>query len=181
MGLDFSEHELLIHETDDVKIHTLKKPGTYYDMIKFINVEGLLLVSGDYGRWSFCRSFIPTPEGRVSDYYWVEKLEIDGEQKGVKYSSEATEKELQNRITEIEELKKEGEYYDKEYLEYLNECLEICDDEFGYTHFAYRNIPNDYDYEIIPYVEVIKPRLRIIFDAFDEICYRLKNNIDGKK
>lgn len=35
--------------------------------------------------------------------------------------------------------------------------------------------PNDLDYECLPNGKVIKWWLQVVFDAFDEICHRLKS------
>ena len=49
--------------------------------------------------------------------------------------------------------------------------------EVNYTYMAYRDSgkPSFIDYEMIPFFKKVEPRLEIIFDAFDEICYRLKD------
>lgn len=69
-GIDFSKHELIIKETDDVTIHWLKIPNSIKKNIKFTNIEGNLVVTGDFGNWIFCRNFIPSGDGYVSDG-WV--------------------------------------------------------------------------------------------------------------
>jgi len=61
---------------------------------------------------------------------------------------------------------------------WYHELLEIADseDELEYTYKAYRDSskPDFIDYEDIPYYKEIPIQLNIIFDAFDEICKRLK-------
>ena len=106
-GIDFSEHELIITKNDNVLIHHLKKPNTIMDNVKFINIEGVLLVTGDYSRWSFCREFHRSADGRVSDYYWCEKLSIDSSQTYSDYSSEDTYERLKESLTEYIENRKE--------------------------------------------------------------------------
>ena len=68
----------------------------------------------------------------------------------------------------------ENEYYD--YGIYDDKHT---DDEINYTYHAYRyNRPDFIEYDEIPYVKKGSPRLEIIFDAFDEICNRLKNKYE---
>ena len=40
----------------------------------------LCVVTGDVGNWMFCREFHPSSKGHVSDYYWVEKLQMSSSQ-----------------------------------------------------------------------------------------------------
>ena len=46
-SVDFKDHELIIKETDDLSVYHLKKPDTYYDSVKFINTNGIMVVTGD--------------------------------------------------------------------------------------------------------------------------------------
>lgn len=195
--IDFSKHELIIKESEDLKIHILKIPGTVMNMIKFINVDGVMAVTGDFGNWIFCREFHPTANGYVSDGYWLEKLRISSSQQPSKYDSERTAEAIRERAKELNiewaELKKEYENKEdhteaewnrylkeetryEETLEYLEECLSNVDDELDYTYHAYRNMPSYYDYEYVIFEKTVDVWLTIIFDGFDEICSRLKNN-----
>jgi hypothetical protein len=159
------------------------------DMINFINVDGILAVTGDYGNWIFCREFIPAEKNSVSDGYWLEKLRISSSQQPSSYDSKETAKELHNRIKELnDEWKETEEEYEndqhnskylslktkhEETLEYFNDCLNTVDDELDYTYQAYRNMPNYYDYEFPVFEKSLNVWLLIIFDGFDEICNRL--------
>ena len=78
--LDLSKHEFSythIPKTGcmrtDVDIYKFAKPGTYCESFTFINAEGIMTVTGDWGNWVFCREFIPSPAGYASGSYWVEK------------------------------------------------------------------------------------------------------------
>ena len=180
--IDFSEHALIIKETDGIVMHHLKKPGTIMNNVKFVNVEGLLLITGDFGNWTTCREFHPTPDGYVSDYYWCEKLTIHSEQTVTEYDPEDTRKVIEAGINGgLEEYGHEGsalteaiEYY-KSLLNYTDESDEI------YRGYAFLNHPSFMDAEDVPYETRILPRLQIIFDAFDHICGLLKkgNLYDG--
>ena len=76
-------------------------------------------------------------------------------------------------------LEEEG-YEDEELGEmkdFYKECLDFCElysDSEGYLHEAYGVKPNFLDYENVVHIEKIKPRLEIIFDAFEEICNRME-------
>lgn len=174
-GIDFSEHELHITEQDGLLIHHLKKPNTYYECIKFINTNGIMAVTGDFGNWIFCREFHPSSEGGVSDMYWLEKLKIASSQEGEEFDSEATRKEIEDGIDHIlEEYGYEGDTLKeaKEYYEYLLNYVD--ESEWYYEANAYMDRPGFIDAEDVPNVKKTKIWLEIIFDGFDEICRRMK-------
>jgi len=166
--IDFSEHELIITEQEGLLIHHLKKPNTVIDNIKYINTNGILAVTGDYSNWIFCREFHPTPDGYCSDGYWKEKLKINSCQEPSEYDSEETQKEIEEMLNDPDR------NWSEEDKEYLEELLRNVDDELNYTHKAYREQPEDWDYESIPFVKTIKPQFLFILDGFEEICRRLK-------
>lgn len=168
---DFSKHEVLVTKTDDVLIHHLKLPGTVMDSVKFINTNGIMAVTGDYGNWIFCREFHPSGgnNGGVSDSYWLEKLKISSCQNPYRYDSEATATEIREILNNPEE-----ELTDEE-KEYLQQGLREVDDELDYTYHAYRNTVGRWqDLEYVPHVKKLPAQLHYVFDAFDEICRRLK-------
>ena len=177
---DFSKHELIIEEKDGYLKHTLKHPEySKMHLIEFLNIQDKLIVSGDYGNWMFCREFHPSEEGYVSDGYWLEKLRMNSTQDPYEYNSEKTAELIKEKLKDLDEKYYNDDidgytYYQyKEYYE--NECLNYVDDEIEYQYNAFRgNIPSNLDYEDIPYVRTVKPQLNIVFDAFDEICKRLK-------
>lgn len=167
-GIEFEEHELIVTRQDGLLVHYLKKPNTIYDNIKFINTNGILAVTGDYSNWMFCREFHPSPNGHVSDYYWIEKLRIASCQEPEKFDSKETETEIKKLLAEEEDL-------DDEEKEYLEECLSRVDDEFDYEHYAHReNCGRFQDHENVPYCKKIKRQLMVVFDGFEEICRRMK-------
>lgn len=178
-GIDFSEHELFVKQNQDVLIHYLKKPNTYYDCIKYINCHGLLVVTGDYSNWMFCREFHPSEKDGVSDSYWHEKLRISSTQVATEFDSEATKQALQEKLDEYKEEK--GEDAREDVIEYYNECIEKADEhELDYTYFAYREQPNGYDYDDVILIKDYKYHLKVVFDGFDEICRRIKENEEIK-
>ena len=168
--VDYSKHEVLVTENEHILIHHLKKPGTGIESVKFINTQGILAVTGDFGNWIFCREFHPSEKSAVSDGYWCEKLQIASSQEPEEFGVEATKKEI------IEKLKDRDSGYGKperEYLKGLYRQLESENNEHWYITHAYENLPRDWDYESIPLVKRHKFWLKAIFDAFDEICSRM--------
>jgi len=178
--IDFSEHEVLVTKTDDVLIHYLKKPNTLCDSIKYINCGGILAVTGDYGNWIFCREFHPSKDGYVSDGYWHEKLKILSTQEAMDFDAYATKETLQEKLNEYKE--ENGEDADEDVIEYYEECMSKCDEhELDYTFFAYREQPSDMDYDDVIIIKDYKYWLKAVFDGFDEICRRIKEEEDKPK
>lgn len=177
-GIDWSKHKLKVIKNDDVLIHTFYQPGTSTHCVKFINTNGIMAVTGDFGNWIFCREFHPSSQGAVSDGYWLEKLQIDSEQEGKEYDADGTADEINNMLNGgIEEYGWTGN--DAEQVrEYFEECLRLTDDELGYTAFAYREYPSFFDSESVIFVKKTKVWLECVFDAFDAICYTLKEQED---
>lgn len=165
-SVDFNEHELLTTKTEHLTTYHLKKPGTVIQNIKFINTSGLLIVTGDYGNWVFCREFHPSTDSYASDAYWIEKLKHSSTQDPYIFSSEAAEKQIQD-------LKKNHELSDeeKEWLNNLERSARMG--EYSYIAKA-MNHPSSFPSEMIPKGKILTSWLLIIFDAYDEICSRLK-------
>lgn len=166
--VNWDKHELKIIETPEVKIWTLKLPDrARLHSVNFINTCGVMTVTGDYSNWVFCREFHPSSDGRVDDYYWIEKLQISSTQNGLEFDSEGTEKRIQ-------ELLEEG-VTDRE-REYLEGCLNTLEDGgWYYEQYAYsENCGKFEDYECVPFEKRVVFHLKVVFDAFDEICKRYK-------
>lgn len=176
-GIDFSKHIVEITNQKGLLVHHFRIPGKYINSIKFINTNGIMCVTGDFGNWMFCREFHPSKEGHVSDDYWHEKLRISSCQNASVFDSEATEEYLKEGIKSS--LEEYGYTDDKLLLakEYYEECLSyVSYSEFEYTAFAYQNIPSFMDAEEVPFIKDIKHHLKIVFDGFDEICRRMKED-----
>lgn len=174
---DFSEHELIVNNSGDLLVHTLKhKEYSKMYRFDFINTNGIMVVTGDYGNWMFCREFHPSADGGVSDYYWCEKIKIASTQEPFEFDQEATEKLIRDGIDgELEaygfsgdELETMIEYYEDTLLYNVDECEE------RYMVNAHDNMPSFCDSESTPHVTKIKYWLLCVFDAFEEICIRLK-------
>lgn len=171
--IDFSKHELLITKQEGLLIHHLKKPDTMMDNIKFINTNGILAVTGDYGNWMFCREFHPSSDSHVSDGYWKEKLQILSSQEPNEFDEEETKKEIQELLKNEEEGNEELSEEEKEYLE---GCLEKVEyGQFDYEWYAHReNCGRFFDHEYVPHSMKTKFWLTAVFDGFEEICERMK-------
>jgi len=174
--VDFSKHEVLVTEQEGLLIHYLKKPGTICNSIKYINTNGILAVTGDFGNWIFCREFHPSAEGHVSDGYWCEKLRSASTQTCSDFSPTETEEEIKRLLAEEEDLTEEE-------IEYLNDCLSAVDaGEFDYTIVAHRqNVGRFQDHENVPLCKELTTWLKCVFDGFDEICRRMKEEQEGLK
>lgn len=175
-GIDFSEHEILVTEQEGLLVHYLCKPNTVMDSIKYINTNGILAVTGDYGNWIFCREFHPSAKGGVSDSYWAEKLQIASVQKARAWDGDATKARLYEELAQYKlECEEEQQEPKEEVIEYYEGCINECDShEVDYTHYAYGNIPDNWDSESVVFEKEYHCQLKYVFDGFDEICRRMK-------
>jgi hypothetical protein len=178
-GIDFSKHvhsvEIYKNGDKEIQIDNFKIPDTRMNRIQFINTDEILSITGDFGNWIFCRPFVPGPKEYVSDGYWIEKLKILSSQVPGSYDGEETAKEIQELIDKgLEDYGYEGAELDK-FKEWYTDLLTYTDDEYEYIYHAYRGYdrPN-VDSGSIPLCKKLNPWLNIIFDAFDEICRRMK-------
>lgn len=178
-GIDFGKHEHRVEifksEKSEIQIDHFQVGNSRMNYIQFINTNEILTVTGDFGNWVFCRPFVPSEDGYVSDPYWLEKLKIASKQDPGRYDSEATAKEIQELINKgLEDYGYKGEEL-KEMKEWYTDLLSYTDNEHEYVYHAYyESSPKNIDNESIPFCKSVDNWLLIIFDAFDEICKRLK-------
>ena len=125
-SLDFSKHVVTVEKQEGLLIHTLAIPGTITQSVKFINTQGIMAVTGDYGNWIFCREFHPSPTGSVSDSYWCEKLRISSRQDPYEFDSNT------DQFYYPYEVRKNG---DKTIYIYFNQTMT----GFCLTKFIYHN------------------------------------------
>lgn len=185
--INFTKHELLIDETDVARIYTLKIPGTQTYRVTFINSNGILAVTGDFGNWIFCREFDFKLQRPLNPGYAAEKLQINSCQNTKVYDSDATVKALHeaiiNRVNEVlhdednswvaQALEDESHDFEEDndkFIRYYANCLNATDDEFFYNA-ASRDFPYGLDDIIIRYE--YPPYFLIIVDAMNEITKRL--------
>ena len=179
---DFKDHTHTVEifkseEGNEIRVDHFRKGTSNMGYIKFVNDPRGLSIFGDFGNWIFCRPFVPSDDGFVSDGYWNEKLKIGSSQDHSVFDSEETAKELK---TMIKSGLKDYGYSSSELKEVKNwfkHLLSCVDDELEYTYEAYRgDNPTCLDYDYIPFCKKGSVQLQIIFDAFDEICRRLKES-----
>lgn len=168
--IDFSKHELEIIKNENVLIHILQQPNSSICKVVFINTMGICSVTGDFGNWIFCREFHPSKDGYVSGGYWDEKLNMHSVQSSSEFDTEQTEKDIDYYVENYV-----NEDTSEEELAWIERLRQNSDDYYSYITEAYRNQPYDVDSEAIPLGKVRNPRLNIIYDAFDEICSRIKD------
>lgn len=174
--IDWSKHEIIIEDHPEAKqiVHYFKRPDTIMQSVKFINTHGILAVTGDYGNWIFCRSFVPYAESDfVSDGYWKEKIRIASTQSTKEWDSDAMREALNEKISELEDIYGDQQNKIEEAREYYTECLEYVGDENDYIQFA-RYHPHFMDYEDLVIVYTTPYWLLAIFDAYDEMVRRMK-------
>lgn len=167
-NLDWSKHDLIINKTKDVTIHHLKKPDTTSQNVKFTNFDDVLVVTGSYGNYIFCKSFYPNPEGRVSDDYWLEKLTMNSCQEPEEFDPEGTIQEIDEKLKNPDLTEEE-----KEYFEDIKSYVDEPYDGYYIVH-SIEKLPKSIDYDDVPHIRKIISRLLYVFDAFEEICRRLK-------
>ena len=168
--VDWSKH-VLTETHGETLIHRLCIPGTVSQSLTFINTQGVMAVTGDYGNWIFCREFHPSPDGSVSDMYWLGKLRNSSCQDPSEFDSD----EVKRQVKEL----KENHELSAEEIEWLDSLESAADDgEYAFIAEA-MNHPGNFDTEMIPNGKVTQWWLLVVFDAFDEICRRLQAQQGG--
>lgn len=186
-GIDFSKHNYTVEKytnaaNKEIRVDRLQIDNDQCLMIQFMNTDENLIVTGDFGDWIFCRPFIPSAQGMVSDSYWLEKLQIANSNMEIKpnYNWEEIKQCIEEKIAEIKddletEIEEDSKNELKEYLEELHELYNKADygDFLEYLHYAYRETRH-LDSEWVTNYKNIPGQLLLVFDAFDEICRRIK-------
>lgn len=178
--VDFSKHILEHTESKEpifVSVHHFHKPGTIAGSIKFINIDGKLLVTGDYGSYVFCRGFYPSAESeKVSGGYWLEKIRQSSIQKPCSYDADETIESLKEAISNVPENYSDQDKIEKA-TEYYNDCLCHTEDEWEYIEYARSNMPDFMNHEDMVVGYKLHEQLAVVFDAYDIIIdiYKSKN------
>jgi len=171
----FKNHQFVEIKSEHAIIHKFYQPGTNCYGVTFINSCGILAVTGDLGNWIFCREFIPVPTKQgIDDHYWIQKLQISSEQRGRQFSNDLTRKAIIEAKSELSEV-----FEDKhEAVRYYDSCLWALDnmDDSQYQNHAYGELPSGWDFESVIYKEETIPQLEYVFDAFDAMCIKMKEN-----
>jgi hypothetical protein len=202
--IDWSKHEIVTSFSENAKIWNFKDPSTNIYRVTFINSCGVMSVTGDLGNWIFCREFHPSPKGKVCDSYWCEKLRISSTQDFKVYNLEETDKLIKKQAFTyahnitfesgldcdpyIESLFEDGFIFndkwnefqglisdeDVDYLEWLKSCVDHNEGESQYLVYAHNNLPENCDHESVEVHYDMPNDLSGVFDAFDEMCRRMK-------
>lgn len=180
--VDFSKHILEHTESKEpifVSVHHFHIPGTIAESIKFINIDGKLLVTGDYGSYVFCRGFYPSAKSdKVSEQYWLEKLRGDSIQKPCSYDSDETIEALRN--ASLDAIHNYSEKNSRKAIEYYDECENYAEDEWAYIEHARCNMPDFMSSENLVVGYKLHEQLAVVFDAYDIIIDIYKSKEQAK-
>ena len=171
--IDWSKHEMTIRQEGSITIHHLKFPDSSIYNVKFINGEGVLTVTGDFGNWVFCSPFVPSETGYVSEAYWLEKLRIASCQNPYEYSPDETMLRIKEKIAEVE-AQWEGKNKSG-MIDYLKNLIDYADDEYEYIYHMRATAPSFIDCEDYIIGKKIHGWLEFVFDAFNECCNRIED------
>lgn len=165
--------------TDHIVSNVIKKanswelcvPGTNHLKIVYTVIDGVLLVTGDFGSWIFDKPFTPFPANiSVPVHYWAEKAELRSEQSPYEYDPGGTSDMIQQFMADNKDSLSDVE------TDYLDRCLSISDDEVSYLSYAYNEMPDTWDSESVMVSHKLKPSFLAIIDGFEAICYKLLND-----
>lgn len=171
--VDFSQHKLHRLENENLQTFHLKLDGTSRNNVKFTLVDGVTVITGDFGNWVACRYFNPKDDPIDSVGYFCEKLRIHSEQELYEWDSDYLASEVKELIKGLKERGIKGKNFEKS-KEFLEESLGFGDNEIDYIAYCREYMPECFDYEYLPDGYVTKYRIFILVDAFNEICQRLK-------
>lgn len=179
--INFSNHELIVTKYPGVLIHDLKLPNReYHHRVTFINTHGIMSVTGDFGNWIFCREFHPSADGEgVSGSYWDEKLEMKSKQTAKEFNTEATQEAIQQFRDDFED--NYGRPLNDSEQDWLDDLDNYSESRFEYEIYAYSQTPSSIDYQDVPYEKIRHPWLNVVYDAFEEICNRMKDEVNHIK
>ncbi|MFW6226371.1 MAG: hypothetical protein ACOC3V_05390 [bacterium] len=181
-SIDFSKHshrvEIYKCGEKEIRIDHLQIDTSRTNYIQFINTDEICSVTGDFGNWIFCRPFIPSSNEGVTDSYWIEKLNTRSEQNLDKLDMAAISKRIEELLDG--DLDKMG--FDEDEIDdvksWYEDLLEETHDEYSYIAKAWRDYsrPSTIEDEDVPHITVVPIWLKIVFDGFEEICKRIKEN-----
>lgn len=178
-NVDFSNH---IYQTetyvsskgDKIIVDSLKIPDSHNNYVKFTNNGSTMLVEGDRYNWFFNRSFYPSKDGYVSVPYWIEKLKTASHQSAGEFSVSKTKEAIGEIINDFEDYYGDDEITKQWFTELYNE-MDYMESEHEYVQKAFFELPDNLSAEDIPLCKQTYHDLKVVFDAWEEICKR-KNN-----
>lgn len=194
-NIDWSKHELVVeNDGKHTQRTSLAVPDSCMLAVHFINTYGVLMVTGDFGYWHFCRTFNPATDFFVGDSYFCEKAQISSRQTTHVYSSEDTRKAIDERITDIllDEFGEDAPHVDTieplsptldqllpsdaEEIRWLMDCRDHVDEDSDgtrYMCFAHDNTPAHLDHESVICCKMVDPQLQAVLDAYEECGRRI--------
>ena len=173
-NIEFDRHQDIVTFEGTATVHHFKTPDSFIHSVKFINIHGVLVVTGDFGNWIFCREFHPSKDGSVSDMYWIEKAQISSTQEPYRFDADTARKDIDELLSNQEDYEWSDEA--REWLKELKSAAEGGRHEYFVTGWEH---PGDVDMENIPSGKRTNYQLEAVFDAFDEICRRMKERADA--
>ena len=173
-NMDFSKCELTIHRDEYVTIHKLHKDTSPTFNIDFINTNGVCVITGTCGEWVLSDNLLPKPGSRICDDYWAKKLSShETGQEAYEFSKQFTKDAIVEDIKSVNHSYEEEDY--RTVMDYFVGCLECLEEsQLEYEHFAINELPDCMECESIVIARSIKKDVLYIFDVFEEICRRLK-------
>lgn len=179
--IDFSKHihTTKIYKSEDWNEIREDRFWVWWSLVEwmvFINHNYWMNVVWDFWCWSFCRRFIPSETEEVWISYFAEKAYIANHSQWIEiFDSDELEKQIKEKIEDFEEQWYEWEEL-KQIKEYYNDLLK-SEDELDYNCIIRENdMPESLDFEDILEWKVYSSHFIIIYQAFNEMCRRLKNN-----
>jgi hypothetical protein len=172
--VDFSQHKLHRLENENLQTFHLKLDGTIRNNVKFTLVDGVTVITGDFGNWVACRYFNPKDDPIDSVGYFCEKLRIHSEQKTDVWSSDKLAEEVNQLINEGLEDKGLATSEIEECQEFLRDSLDFADNEIDYVSFCREYKTESFEYNWLPNGYEPNYRILVIIDAFNDIYNKLK-------
>lgn len=173
--IDFTNHKLHIVKNEYFESYQLKVDGTIVNSIKFTLINGVTLITGDFGNWVACRPFNPNTEIIDSVGYFCEKLTINSTQSTTEWCEDTLNENIDNLISILKDkgLRK-NELAKCE--NFLNELKDYGGEETDYYNYFTDNAPNSFEYDWLPSGKKTQYSILIIIDAFNEIGKRIKKH-----
>lgn len=185
----FETHTLFVKDYGNghtEHILAIEEPIRMYKTVRIINIQGYTIFSGDWNTIILQgHNLIPTKDydGHFSDSYMLGKLRMGTYQDLLEFDEEGTLELIDAQIAEYNDPEEDNGMVEAD-IEYLNDLKEfiggICSDAGGlqYEVFAMDNATPYFtdDYDLIPLCKKPKMEVNVYFDAFEEMCYRLKND-----
>jgi len=211
-GKSWANHQLTFIVNDDPKLGnkwSLAVNGQRMHSVHFRNIDGLCLISGDYGNWIASRYFDPRTDDSICLQYFCEKLRLGGEHKTHEFCVESTKQEIIETLYRIleengqiptvcdgaddlvpielfdysnvaDEVIAELPDRDEELYRYYLECLKVAEDgEEEYIQYAFGNLPRKCSSDDIIVQRSVVYYVRVVHSAFCEMVKRVQTEVEA--